>query len=136
MDPRLATIAEDPANTIFAVVFFPDRIYHQEYLNATRSPRYRYNVQEVRGYHEVLCLKGRVFLDGALDRNFLRFEYRGTRLTEAVRTKNRLLREQLFRLDPADRQGRQAGGDAGRPTARAALGRLGQRLPGRDLGDA
>ena len=42
MDPRLATIADDPANSIFAVVFFPDRIYHQEYLNATRSPRYRY----------------------------------------------------------------------------------------------
>ena len=109
MDPRLATIAEDPANTIFAVVFFPDRIYHQEYLNATRSPRYRYNVQEVRGYHEVLCLKGRVFLDGALYCNFLRFEYRGTRLTEAVRTKNRLLRDNCSRLDPPDRQGRQAG---------------------------
>ena len=58
MDPGSSRIAEDPANTIFAVVFFPDRIYHQEYLNATRSPRYRYNVQEVRGYHEVLCLKG------------------------------------------------------------------------------
>ena len=91
MDPRLITVAEDPANTIFAVVFFPDRIYHQEYLNATRSPRYRYNVQEVRGYHEVLCLKGRVFLDGALYCNFLRLEYRGTRQTEAVSTKKRLL---------------------------------------------
>ena len=108
MDPRLAAIAEDPANTIFAVVFFPDRIYHQEYLNATRSPRYRYNVQEVRGYHEVLCLKGRVFLDGALYCNFLRFEYRGSRLTEAVRTKNRLLRNNCaawIRL--TDKAGRQ-----------------------------
>jgi hypothetical protein len=92
MDPRLATVADDPANSIFAVVFFPDRIYHQEYLNATRSPRYRYSVQEVRGYHEVLCLKGRVFLDGAPYCKFIRLEYRGSRLTEAVRTKNRLLR--------------------------------------------
>jgi hypothetical protein len=92
MDPRLAAVAEDPANTIFAVVFFPDRIYHQEYLNATRSPRYRYNVHEVRGYHEVLCLKGRVFFDGAFLSNFIRIEYRGSRLTEAARTKNRFLR--------------------------------------------
>jgi hypothetical protein len=92
MDPRLPAIAQDPANTIFAVVFFPDRIYHQEYLNATRSPRYRYNVHEVRGYLEVLCLKGQVFLDGALYCNFIRIEYRGSRLTEAIRVKNRMLR--------------------------------------------
>ena len=109
MDPRLITVAEDPANTIFAVVFFPDRIYHQEYLNATRSPRYRYNVQEVRGYHEVLCLKGAVFLDGASYCNFIRIEYRGTRLTEQVRTKNRLLRDNCsawIRL--TDKGGKQA----------------------------
>jgi hypothetical protein len=109
MDPRLAAIADDPANSIFAVVFFPDRIYHQEYLNATRSPRYRYNVREVRGYHEVLCLKGRVFLDGALFCNFIRIEYRGSRLTEAVRAKNRLLRNRCsawIRL--TDKAGRQA----------------------------
>src|SRR5882757_5140543 len=86
MDPRLPAIAQDPANTIFAVVFFPDRIYHQEYLNATRSPRYRYNVHEVRGYLEVL------FLNGALYCNFIRIEYRGSRLTEAIRVKNRMLR--------------------------------------------
>jgi hypothetical protein len=109
MDPRLATIAEDPANTIFAVVFFPDRIYHQEYLNATRSPRYRYNVQEVRGYHEVLCLKGRVFMDGALYCNFIRFEYRGSRLTEAVRAKNRLLRNTCVAwIRLTDKAGKQA----------------------------
>jgi hypothetical protein len=109
MDPRLAAIADDPANSIFAVVFFPDRIYHQEYLNATRSPRYRYNVREVRGYHEVLSLKGRVFLDGALFCNFIRIEYRGSRLTEAVRAKNRLLRNRCsawIRL--TDKAGRQA----------------------------
>lgn len=109
MDPRLLDIAEAPENSIFAVVFFPDRVYHQQYLNATRSPRYRYNVREVRGYHEVLCLKGRVFLDGAPYANFIRVEYRGTRLTEAVRAKNRLLRARCsawMRL--TDKAGRQA----------------------------
>jgi hypothetical protein len=116
MDPRLATIAEDPANTIFAVVFFPDRIYHQEYLNATRSPRYRYNVQEVRGYHEVLCLKGRVFLDGAFLSNFMRIEYRGSRLTEATRVRNRFVRSSCaawMRLTDAD--GNQVQTSDGRP---------------------
>jgi hypothetical protein len=92
MDSRLQRVAEDPANQIFAVVFFPDRIYHEAYLNATRSPRYRYNVQEVRGYYEVTCLKGQVFLDGGFLSNFVRFEYRGGRLTEMVRAKNRFLR--------------------------------------------
>jgi mannose-6-phosphate isomerase-like protein (cupin superfamily) len=92
MDPRLGLLSTDPSNEIFSVVFFPDRIYHSAYLNATRSPRYRYDVEEVRGYLEVLCLKGRVFLDGALYANFLRIEYRGSRLTEAIRTRNRLLR--------------------------------------------
>src|SRR5215471_14878892 len=92
MDPRLVDIAASPENTIFAVVFFPDRIYHQQYLNATRSPRYRYNVQEVRSYFDVTCLKGQVFLDGALYCNFVRIEYRGARLTEEARTRNRFLR--------------------------------------------
>jgi hypothetical protein len=93
MDPRLQAIASDPANEIFSVVFFPDRIYHSAYLNATRSSRYRYDVLEVRGYHEVMCLKGRVFLDGNLCANFLRIEYRGSRLTEAMRSTSRLLRD-------------------------------------------
>jgi hypothetical protein len=92
MDSRLLRVAADPANEIFAVVFFPDRIYHEAYLNATRSPRYRYNVQEVRGYYEVTCLKGQVFLDGGFLCNFIRIEYRGGRLTEMARVKNRFLR--------------------------------------------
>jgi hypothetical protein len=92
MDSRLLRVAADPANEIFAVVFFPDRIYHEAYLNATRSPRYRYNVQEVRGYYEVTCLKGQVFLDGGFLSNFIRIEYRGGRLTEMARVKNRFLR--------------------------------------------
>jgi hypothetical protein len=62
MDPRFAAIDEDavlkldqgaleaadfnanvtaPWNQIFKIVFFPDRIYHAQYLNATRGPRYR-----------------------------------------------------------------------------------------------
>ena len=49
MDPRFNDIFTSPENDIFKVVFFPDRIYHARYLNATRSRRYRYNVQEVRG---------------------------------------------------------------------------------------
>src|SRR4051794_10652923 len=91
MDNRLIRVAEDPANQIFAVVFFPDRVYHEAYLNATRSSRYRYSVQEVRSYYEMMCLKGMVFLDGGLLCNFIRFEYRGGRLTELMRTKNRFL---------------------------------------------
>jgi hypothetical protein len=109
MDRRLIRVAEDPANQIFAVVFFPDRIYHEEYLNATRSPRYRYNVQEVRGYYEVTCLKGQVFLDGVVLCNFIRIEYRGGRLTEMVRTKNRFLRNSCAAwLRLTDSAGRQA----------------------------
>ncbi|EDZ98849.1 Cupin 2 conserved barrel domain protein [Burkholderia sp. H160] len=92
MDPRLNEIREDPSSQIFGVVFFPDRIYHQAYLNATRSPRYRYDVHEVRSYYEVLCLKGRVFMDGVIYANFIRVEYRGSRLTEAMRIRNRFLR--------------------------------------------
>ncbi len=130
MDPRLAAIAADPANTIFAVVFFPDRIYHQEYLNATRSPRYRYNVQEVRGYHEVLCMKGRVYLDGAFLSNFIRIEYRGTRLTEAMRVKDRLLRSSCAAWMRLNRRRRQSGADAGWSAGCAPLRRLGERLPG------
>ena len=48
MDPRFNDIFTRPENAIFRVVFYPDRIYHAQYLNATRSPRYRYNVREVR----------------------------------------------------------------------------------------
>jgi hypothetical protein len=40
-------IQNTPDNQIFGIVFFPDRIYHAQYLNATRSSRYRYYVHEV-----------------------------------------------------------------------------------------
>jgi hypothetical protein len=72
MDPRFDEIADKPENNIFRVVFFPDRVYHAQYLNATRSPRYRYNVREVRGKQDIIVLKGEVFLDGQLFTNFVR----------------------------------------------------------------
>ena len=58
MDVRFNDIFTSPENQIFKVVFYPDRIYHAAYLNATRSPRYRYNVQEVRNQLDIGVLKG------------------------------------------------------------------------------
>src|SRR4051794_5567881 len=117
MDPRLRTIAEDrvglgPAgqvgekglgagfprsilaswNNVFKVVFFPDRIYHAQSLNATRSPRYRYNILEVRGRADFTVLKAEVYLDGNFLCNALRLEYRAGRLAEQVRERGRFLR--------------------------------------------
>jgi mannose-6-phosphate isomerase-like protein (cupin superfamily) len=91
MDSRFNAIASDPGFSIFSVVFFPDRIYHHEYLNATRSARYRYDVREVRSYLDVGCLKGAVYLDGHLMANFFRLEYRASRLIEQTRASDRLL---------------------------------------------
>ena len=91
MDPRFNDMVDDPRNAVFDVVFFPDRIYHAAYLNATRSDRYRYNVQEVRGKTDINVLKGEVFLDGLKLCNVLRVEYRGARLSEVAREANRFL---------------------------------------------
>src|SRR4051812_21064334 len=91
MDPRFAHIFTDPENEIFKVVFFPDQVYHARYLNATTSPRYRYNVREVRSTTDVVVLKGDVYLDGLLLTEFLRVEYRASRLVEAARETGRLL---------------------------------------------
>lgn len=82
---------DDPWNKVFRVVFFPDRIYHAQYLNATRSPRYRYNVREVRGKADINVLKGVVYLDGLRLCNFVRIEYRGARLSEVARERFRFL---------------------------------------------
>ena len=57
MDTRFDAINSTVENSIFHVVFFPDRIYHAQYLNATRSERYRYNVREVRGQGDITVLK-------------------------------------------------------------------------------
>jgi hypothetical protein len=103
VDPRFNAIFDDPANDIFKVVFYPDRIYHAQYLNATRSRRYRYNVQEVRGKFDSIVLKGEVYFDGLFLCNFVRLEYRASRLVELAREKNRFLRGELLawvRLSP------------------------------------
>ncbi len=40
-------IYSSPENQVFKVVFFPDRIFHAQYLNASRVPhRYRYAVSD------------------------------------------------------------------------------------------
>lgn len=96
MDYRYDQINSHPANQIFHVVFFPDRVYHAQYLNASRSPRYRYNVQEVRSKSDATVLKGEVYLDDGLLTRFVRVEYRGARLVEASRMKNRLLQDALI----------------------------------------
>ncbi len=85
-----------PWNEIFKVVFFPDRIYHASYLNATRSSRYRYNVQEVRSYLDINVMKGEVYLDGNFLSNFLRIEYYSNRLVEQAREKKRFVKNDVI----------------------------------------
>lgn len=70
MEPAFGAIQTNPWNEIFKVVFYPDRIYHAQYLNASRNSRYRYNVQEVRSYLDINVLKGEVYLDGQFLNNF------------------------------------------------------------------
>ncbi|GBF82537.1 cupin domain-containing protein [Aphanothece sacrum] len=96
MDPRFNEIFTQPENSIFQVVFYPDRIYHAQYLNATRSDRYRYNVQEVRSKQDLNVLKGEVYLDGQFLSNFVRIEYRSSHLVELAREKGRFLRQELL----------------------------------------
>lgn len=90
MDRRFEEIVNHPSVEVFQVVFFPDRIYHAQYLNATRSERYRYNVQEVRSKAEITVMKGEVYKDAELYTTFVRIEYRSARLVEAMRVQNRL----------------------------------------------
>lgn len=96
MDYRFNDIFTRPENDVFQVVFFPDRIYHAQYLNATRSTRYRYNVREVRGKQGINVLKGEVYLDGDRLGNFLRIEYRSNRLVEVAREESRFLRNDIL----------------------------------------
>lgn len=90
MDRRFEDIVNHPSVEVFQVVFFPDRIYHAQYLNATRSERYRYNVQEVRTKAEITVMKGEVYKDAEYYTSFVRIEYRSARLLEAMRVQNRL----------------------------------------------
>lgn len=117
MDPRFDKIASHPANSIFQVVFFPDRIYHAQYLNATRSARYRYNVREVRSKADATVMKGGVFMDDRKLCNFLRIEYRAGRLVELVRERQRFVRDACVawvKVSPKD--------PAGTAEARVKLG--------------
>ena len=91
MDPRFDEIFGDEANEIFRVVFFPDRIYHARYLSATRSSRYRYDVDEVRGASGITVMKGDVFMGGSRLCGMLRLEYSANRLVEQAREVERLL---------------------------------------------
>jgi oxalate decarboxylase/phosphoglucose isomerase-like protein (cupin superfamily) len=96
MQQAFDDIQNRPENSIFAIVFFPDRIYHAQYLNATRSPRYRYYVHEVRNALDNMVMKGLVFLDGNLLARFVRLEYRASRLVEQAREKERFLRDNVL----------------------------------------
>jgi mannose-6-phosphate isomerase-like protein (cupin superfamily) len=105
MDVRFDDIFETPQNSVFKVVFFPDRVYHAYSLSATRSDRYRYNVQEVRNALDICVMKGEVYLDGVFYSNILRIEYRGGRLIEGIREKNRFMKDEVMcwvKLLPTD----------------------------------
>src|ERR1043165_4371483 len=95
MDQRFNQIfnTKRPDNEVFRVVFYPDRIYHAAYLNATVSQRYRYNVTEVRNKHDITLIKAEVFQDGQFLANVLRIEYIGNRLNETTREKGRVLQD-------------------------------------------
>src|SRR4029450_9907536 len=103
MDPRFDQIFEDPWNDVFKVVFYPDRVSHAAYLNATRSSRYRYNVLEVRNAFDITVLKAEVYMDGIFLSNVLRVEYRAGRRTEVARERARFLRDRvLMNIHPLD----------------------------------
>lgn len=96
MNGEFENIQNTPDNQIFQVVFFPDRVYHARYLNATRCSRYRYYVHEVRNAWDSTLMKGLVFLDGQLLANFIRLEYRVSRLVETAREQERFLKDNLL----------------------------------------
>lgn len=90
-------IYSSPENQIFKVVFFPDRVFHAQYLNASRAPeRYRYAVSDARSVLDISVLKAQIFLDGQKQGNLLRIEYRAGRLIELTRESQRFLREEVI----------------------------------------
>src|SRR5215475_8107917 len=115
MDPRFDQMFDDPWVRVFKVVFYPDRVYHAAFFNATRSNRYRYNVLEVRNAFDITVLKAEVYMDGVFLSNVLRIEYRGSRLTEVARQQNRFLRERIIArvglIDPQTQAVRQPRAD-------------------------
>jgi mannose-6-phosphate isomerase-like protein (cupin superfamily) len=97
MDQRFNEVffEKRPENEIFRVVFFPDRIYHDAYFNATVSQRYRYYVEEVRSKHDITLIKAQVFQDGKFLANMIRVEYHGSRLIETARERGRFLQSSV-----------------------------------------
>ncbi len=90
-------IYSSPENQIFKVVFFPDRIFHAQYLNASRAAeRYRYAVTDARSILDISVLKAQVFMDGRKLANLLRLEYRASRLIELTRESGRFLRGEIL----------------------------------------
>lgn len=105
MDTRFENIFTHPENEIFRIVFFPDRIYHTRYLNASRSSRYRYNVTEVRSISGCSVIKGTVFMGGERLTEMMRIEYKASRLVEQTREFGRRLGPTIkvwVRILPAD----------------------------------
>jgi mannose-6-phosphate isomerase-like protein (cupin superfamily) len=96
MDQRFSDVYSKPDNEVFRVVFYPDRIYHAAYLNATVSQRYRYNVTEVRNKHDITLMKAEVYQDGQFLAHLLRIEYRAGRLNETTRESGRLLQSSVM----------------------------------------
>jgi len=95
-DEQFSDRFTNPDFETFKIVFYPDRIYHAAYLNATRSPRYRYNVHEVRNVLDITVMKGQVYMDGMFLCNFMRIEYRASRLVELARVSNRFLADYII----------------------------------------
>lgn len=90
-------IYNSPENQIFKIVFFPDRVFHAQYLNASRAPeRYRYAVSDARSILDISVLKAQLFLDGQKMTNLLRIEYRAGRLIELTRESGRFMREEII----------------------------------------
>jgi mannose-6-phosphate isomerase-like protein (cupin superfamily) len=121
MDPAFDAIETHPENEIFRIVFFPDRIYHARYLSASRSPRYRYDVDEVRNGPDITVMKGSVYLDGTRLASVLRIEYRASRLVELARVRGRVLGERINAWLRVDVRPANDGPADGQPSATVTL---------------
>lgn len=92
-----------PETDLSLVVEYPDLIFHAHHLAAAaRSHRYRYAITDVRDKHDITVLRGAVYLDGRSCADFLRIEYRASRLLALARGSGRRLGETVLawlRLD-------------------------------------
>lgn len=92
-----------PETDLSLVVEYPDLIFHAHHLAAAdRCHRYRYAITDVRDKHDITVLRGTVYLDGRRCADFLRIEYRASRLPSLVHGSGRGLGRQVLawvRLD-------------------------------------